>query len=78
MGVTTFRPSKGREIQDLTTKLNELIDAVNSFPTAQGGTKNYQNIGIVKNPDGTHALQIRTSDGVIQSDNTSATGFKKL
>jgi len=78
MAGTVWRPSKGREVEDIVTKLNELINAVNAPTVGQGNVKPYQNIASIKNADGTHTLQIRTKDGLMQSDPTSTTGWKLI
>jgi hypothetical protein len=73
-----WKPSVGREIQDITDKINELITAVNMPSTTEGGTKESQNISFVKKADGKYAVQFRTKDGIIESDNSETTGFKIL
>jgi len=78
MAGTVWRPSKGREVEDIVTKLNELMNAVNTPTVGQGGVRPYQDIATIKNADGTHSVQIRTKDGLIQSDPTSATGWKLI
>ena len=75
MGKSRWTPPKGREMEGLTDKLNELIDAVNK--QSKGKADKQQNITAVPTDNG-YALQIRTKDGIIQSDPTYATGFKKI
>lgn len=75
MARSKWKPASGREIESLTDKLNELIDAVNR--QSRGKADKQQNITAVPTDDG-FALQIRTKDGIIQSDPTYVTGFKKI
>lgn len=75
MAKSKWTPAKGREIDGLIIKMNELIDAVNR--QSKGKADKTQNITAVPTDDG-YALQIRTKDGIIQSDPTYVTGFKKL
>jgi len=74
----TWQPAKGRETADMVKKIRELIDAVNSKSTVEGNVKKYQDIISVKKEDGTYSIQVRTKDGLIESDPTSPTGFKKI
>ena len=78
MATSRWTPSKGREIDDITDKLNELLNKLSAPTVAEGGTKSYQDIVVVKKADGTHAIQFRTKDGIVESDSTAATGFKLL
>ena len=75
MARSKWTPPKGREVESLTDKLNELIDAVNR--QSKGKAEKQQNITAVPTKDG-YALQIRTKDGIVQSDPTYVTGFKKI
>ena len=75
MPKSRWSPARGREVESLTDKLNELIDAVNK--QSRGKADKQQNITAVPTDDG-FALQIRTKDGIIQSDPTYVTGFKKI
>lgn len=75
MAKSKWTPARGREIDGLVDKINELIDAVNR--QSRGKADKSQNITAVPTNDG-YALQIRTKDGIIQSDPTYATGFKKI
>lgn len=75
-GFSKFVPSKGREIQDITNKINELITAINSLQNTQGGTNQDKTFYLDKKDNGQFALRVKMKDGTIESDNTSATGFK--
>lgn len=75
MARSRWTPAKGRETEDIVNKLNELIDAVNR--QSKGKADKQQNITAVPTNNG-YALQIRTKDGIIQSDPTYTTGFKKI
>ena len=75
MAKSRWNPPKGREIEGLVDKLNDLIDAVNK--RSKGKAEKQQNITAVPTDDG-YALQIRTKEGIIQSDPTYVTGFKKI
>ena len=75
---STWRPSKGREIEDLIKKIRELEDAVNSKSIVEGAEKKSQDIIAVKKEDGSYSVKFRTKDGLIESDSSTTTGFKKL
>lgn len=70
-----IRLTKGNELQDIEKLLNELYDKLASPPVVDGGTKNYQDISIVKKDDGTHVVQFRTKEGIVESASST---FKLL
>jgi len=77
MATNRWTPSKGREIEDLTNKINELMDLVANKGNQTGNLKSYQILGTVKKDNGDIAVQFKDEKGnIIESDNTSATGFK--
>lgn len=70
-----IRLTKGSELQDIERLLNELYDKLDSPQVVEGGTKSYQTISVVKKEDGTHAIQFRTKEGIIESASST---FKML
>lgn len=79
MATNRWTPSKGREIEDIVSKINEIENKLISNSNQGGDLKSYQLLGTVKKDNNTVALQFKNADGsIIESDNTSATGFKVI
>ena len=70
-----IRLTKGNEWAEIERHLNDLFDKLASPQSVEGATKSYQDIAIVKKDDGTHAIQFRTKEGIIESASST---FKLL
>jgi hypothetical protein len=70
-----IRLTKGNEFAELEKHLNDLYDKLLSPQSVEGATKSYQDIAVVKKDDGTHVIQFRTKEGVIES---APSTFKRL
>lgn len=63
-------------IRQLYDKLNEVIDRMQSdVPYGRAYDKSEQ-LRVEEKPDGSYSVQFKTSKGWIESDSSSATGFK--
>lgn len=65
-----------RALNDIATKLNEIIDAVNQDPSYAREPSSKEKIRVITNDDGSVKVEFKAKDGWVESDNTQATGFK--